>query len=107
MWPPAILARLLDMTAALAVGLLVVGALLGGYRGHRAAKHLEPRTRREDRDAVIGWSVVVVLIGVVVSLALPMPWVVAAACAWTLVVAVGARALLTSALSERAEPVPQ
>ena len=102
MWPPAIFARLVDVPLELGVALLVLGALLGGYCGYRSARSFTPYASREHRDAVIGWSIVLIPVGVIASFLLPAPWAFAAAAGWIIAILLVARGLLLTAPTDGA-----
>lgn len=102
MWPPAIFVRLVDVPLGLGIALLVLGALLGGYCGYRSAKSFKPYASREHRDAVVGWSIVLIPVGVIASFLLPVPWAFAAAAGWVIAVLLVARGLLVTAPADGA-----
>lgn len=97
LWVPAIFVRLVDVPDWIAIALLVFSALLGASLGSLEASRLEPFSGREHRDAVIGWSIVLVPIGVIASFLLPLPWALTAAAGWVTSVLVVARTLLATA----------
>ena len=94
MWVPAIFVRLVDVPFAVGVVLLVLAALIGGYGGYHEGRTFTPFDHREHRDAVLGWTFVSIAIGIIGSLAMPMPWAMVAAAGWGLAVFTVARALL-------------
>ncbi len=104
LWVPAIFVRLVDVPDAVVLTLAVLFGLIGGYAGFHEAKTLKPFLGREHRDAVIGWSIVLVPIGVIASFLLPLPLAFAAAVGWVASVVVIARSLLASAPAEQPGP---
>jgi len=104
-WVPALAVTFLDLGPAVGWPLLVAAVLLGGYAGHR--QRLDPIDAQEHRDGVIGWSVVLALIGGIVAQFLPVPWNLVATVAWLAVVMITARTLLGStSVAERRRALP-
>jgi hypothetical protein len=60
---------------------ILVATVLGGLASLDAARKVEPMAPGERRDAILGWGVVVALVGVAACFALPVPWAVIAAAA--------------------------
>ena len=91
LWVPGVLARLFDPPAVVLYPLAAVAVGLGAVAGFREGRRLEPHERQEHRDAVIGWGIVLGIIGVLVAFVLPLPWAVVAALGWIVVAAIVAR----------------
>lgn len=104
MWVPAIFVRFVDVPFGVGVALLVLAAAFGGYGGYHEGRTLAPFSGREHRDAVVGWSIVLVPVGIIACFLVPMPWRIAAAALWVLAVVAIARALLAD---EPADSSPQ
>lgn len=97
--------KVLGLAQAASVVITVLAALAGGWAGWLQTESLVEWSARERRDAVIGWSVVIAIVGAVLSGLVPMPWTVLAALTWVIIVAVVSRALLTSP-AERSPEAP-
>lgn len=82
-------------------GAIVTGvvALIGAYGGWTEGKKLVDWSTQERRDAIIGWGIVIAIIGAVVSGLVPMPWTIPAAAAWVLITVLTCRALLVDSAS--------
>lgn len=97
MWLPAIFVRLVHVPDIAAIALLVVGGAIGAFGGYHEGRTLAPFSGREHRDAVIGWSILLVPIGAITSFLLPIPWAIIAAAAWVIAVVLVAHSLLAGA----------
>jgi hypothetical protein len=91
LWVPAIAVKVFDLDPSVGWPLAIVAAVLGSLAGSQQA--LEPFDSQEHRDSVIGWSVILGIIGVSLTLVLPVLWAVPAALAWVALVVFAARSL--------------
>lgn len=107
-WVAALIcAKVLDLGQTAGLIVIALAALVGGWIGWTQTESLVEWSAGERRDAIIGWGVVIAIIGAVLSGFVPMPWTILAALAWVILVAIVCRALLASSAPERAPASPE
>ena len=94
LWIPGVVDRLFDPPAVVLYPLAAGAVVLGALAGHREGRRLEPFEGQEHRDAVIGWGIVLAIVGVLASFLLPLPWAAIAAGTWLVLAAIVGAALL-------------